>query len=144
MKINCKKKGSRVELEIAKKFTERFGVKFFRTPFSGSFYTNNKIELNEHQAGDIYCEDDNFKFCIEIKARKDISFFQFLNGYFDNFILQAEKNNKNKEPLLIIKINNHPIFCLLKKENKIKYGDYGIFYLKDLFSFNNEYFFIKK
>ena len=29
MKINCKKKGSRVELEIAKKFTERFGIKIF-------------------------------------------------------------------------------------------------------------------
>ena len=107
-KINSKQKGNRTELQIAKIFKERFDIDFIRSPQSGAFYTNNPINITENLAGDIICDDENFKFSIEIKARKDITFHQIINGYLDEFITQVERDAKSsgKLPLLIIKLNN--------------------------------------
>ena len=145
-KLNSKTKGNRVEREIAKLFEERFNKDFKRVPGSGSFFSANPIKLTENLSGDIMTPE-NFRYSIEIKARKDMSFFNILfppNKELDNFITQVEKdaNLTGKKPLLIIKINNRPPFCLIKNmPSKIKYKDYSIILLSELFKKKDDFFF---
>ena len=132
--------------QIAKIFSDRFNIKFIRSPQSGAFHTNNPITITENLAGDIVSDDANFRFSVEIKARKDISFFKVLNGFFDEFILQCETDatSVNKLPLIIVKINNYAPFCLLKDiESNLKYKDYSIVYLEELLKQKEEFFFDK-
>ena len=142
-KVNSKKKGNRVENEIAKKLKEAFNEDFIRTPSSGGFHTNNKIKLTEDLAGDIITPE-NFNYVIEVKSRKDITFHNVLNGYLDEFIEQVENDSLsvNKLPLLIIKLNNRKPFCLIKDINsKLRYKDYSIIYLEDLLKEKKDFFF---
>ena len=142
-KLNSKSKGSRIEREIAKKLTERFKKDFIRTPMSGAYYTLNPGQLTENLSGDIITPE-NFKYSIEIKGRKEITFHKVLNGAFDEFIEQCEKDafSVNKLPLIIVKLNNYPPFCLVKNtKSDLHYKGYNILYLDKLLQKPDKFFF---
>jgi len=97
-KINSKDKGNRVELELAKILTERFGQEFKRVPMSGAWGTRNReFQVREDAmqilSGDIMCPE-NFKFSVESKGRIDFNFWDMLNAEtknldIDEWIFQA-------------------------------------------------------
>jgi len=120
-KINSKNKGNRIELELAKKLTERFEQEFKRVPLSGAWGTSNRnSEIREDAlevlSGDIMCPK-NFIFSVESKGRAEFNFWDMLSdtkNEIDKWIEQAENDAKivGKYPLLYIKINNRKPFVL--------------------------------
>lgn len=125
-KINSKAKGNRVELELAKKLTERFDQEFKRVPMSGAWATNNKNsaireDAVEVLAGDIMCPK-KFKFSVESKGRAEFNFWDLIsdndNAEVDQWIAQAEADAKlvGKEPLIYVKVNNRKPFVLFSCE----------------------------
>jgi len=158
-KINSKKKGNRVELELAKKLTERFGQEFKRVPMSGAWATNNRQsdireDAKEVLAGDIMCPK-NFKFSVESKGRIDFNFWDLINNdtehlEIDDWIAQAEADAKlvGKEPLIYIKVNNRKPFVLFHSillpssiEKVLLYGDYRIMRFDYFLSLSQSFFF---
>jgi len=154
-KINSKKKGNRVELDLAKTLTDRFGKEFKRTPMSGAWATaNKKFDIREDAkevlAGDIMCPN-NFLFSVESKGRQDFNFWDLLNDdndhtEIDEWIKQAEEDSKlvGKKPLIYVKVNRRKAFVLFPKEKyegKITYGDYTIMRFDYLLKFPDTFFF---
>lgn len=155
MAINGKKKGNRNELFFAKELTKRFNKKFTRVPMSGGFSTYNKgsgakQSAMEDLSGDII-PPEGFRFSIEVKSRKDFNFWDLLNdnnNEIDEWIEQIEEEAKisNKEPLLIIKINNRKPFVLFPNKllkGKLIYKDYIILRF-DYFLLLEDSFFFKE
>ena len=154
--INSKKKGNRVELEIAKIFCERFGKEFCRVPQSGAFGTNyRKTNLREDAieilSGDIITPEE-FRFSIEVKSRKDFNFFDFFNkkSELHDWLNQCEKDAdaSSKMPLLIVKINYHETFVFIRPDEMstgsgFKFNRWEILPLKELLEIRTE-FFMKK
>lgn len=150
MGINNKKKGSRVEREIAKLLSNRFSIHFDRVPMSGAYATshcNLDIKAKETLSGDIICPDD-FLFSVEVKSRKDFDFFDFFNksGQIHDWLNQCERdaNRSYKFPLLILKVNRREIICFFKKDNILSnfiFNDWKILTIKQFLENNNCKFF---
>jgi len=155
-KVNGKKKGNRVELDLSKILSERFNRTFKRVPMSGAFGTFNRNsnlreDAMEILSGDIICPE-NFKFSIECKGRKDFNFWDLLNEDTKNleineWIFQVENDalNSKKEPLLYIKVNNKKAFVLFPKKifkSKVTYGNYSILRFDYFLKFDDSFFFI--
>ena len=152
-KINSKKKGNRVELEMAKILTKRFDKTFKRVPMSGAFGTINANEdiredAKEILSGDLICPV-GFLFSIEVKSRLDFNFWDMLadetTNEIDNWIKQVENDAKisNKEPLIIFKANNRKPFVLFPKRlkiGKLSYGDYTILRLDYFLAIDDKFF----
>jgi hypothetical protein len=156
-RINSKRKGSRVELEFAKIFSNRFNLEFKRVPFSGAWGTSNKgqnirEDAMEILSGDILCPK-GFKFSIECKAREGFNFWDMLNNdtqhlEIDDWIVQAENDAEisNKEPLIIIKINKRNPFVLFPKklhETNMTYGKYSVMRFDYFLKIDDEFFWQK-
>ena len=125
--INSKAKGNRVELEMAKILTKRFNLEFSRTPASGAFATNKRgsdlrKDVIDELTGDLIVPK-SFKFSIEVKSRKAFNFFDFFNkgGEIHEWLKQCEEDaeKSGKLPLLIVKINYHEPFVMVKFPIKI-------------------------
>lgn len=117
--INVKKKGNRGELECVNILKERFPGKIFTRTMGSGNYTGGK---NAHNA-DLLSEEQRlmfvsdirtpkeFKFSIEHKFYEKIDFYDLFNQSSNLFqwYKQSEQDAKllNKEPLLIVKTNNH-------------------------------------
>lgn len=126
-KIQSKAKGNRVELELAKILTERFGQDFTRVPMSGGWGTRNRDSGIREDAvnllsGDIMCPE-KFKFSVESKGRIDFNFWDMLNNdtkhlEIDDWIAQSENDAKavGKEPLVYVKVNRRKPFVLFPYE----------------------------
>lgn len=156
-KINSKIKGSNSEREICKILNNRFVNKavFNRTFYSGAYLGNTNTErgvfLTEEQKelliGDIRCNNPFWRFSIEVKSRKEFNFFDLFSSKseINNWIKQIEFDSKklNRVPLLIIKINGHEPFVLVKEKLCVEFiwGDYSIMTLKTFLTFSDSYFF---
>lgn len=154
MAINGKKKGNRIELQLAKELSKRFNEEFKRVPQSGAWGTvnaNSNVREDAQQVltGDIMCPA-NFKFSIESKGRIDFNFWDLLNNdtinEIDEWIIQAENDAKrvNKEPLIYVKINNKKPFVLFKKylkETNLNYKDYSLLRFDYFLNLKDEWFY---
>ena len=157
-KINGKKKGNRVELELAKIFTARFGESFSRTVGSGA--RTSQVELAQHVkeifSGDL-CVPSGFFFVIECKGGYDSidmsSIFIRGNSELDNFLDQVTKDSKKcgRKPLLCWKKTRKPwlAFVLTKDligefKYKFLYGKWSIVALEQLLKLEDDFFMEKK
>ncbi|MDR0675593.1 MAG: hypothetical protein LBF97_00940 [Elusimicrobiota bacterium] len=156
--INSKRKGSNGEREVCSLLEQRFKGYFFkRSPQSGAAVgatnikkvdTYNKNHLDVF-AGDIFCSDDKFKFTIEVKFRKDVSFWDLFNNseIFEWFKqAQQQANITGKIPLLIVKYNNKPFIiyttCIVDDKIQVfKIGDWCCYRFADFFSQDDDMFF---
>ncbi len=153
--INGKKKGNRVENELARILSERFNRKFTRVPMSGGWGTINRAsgireDALEVLSGDLMAPKD-FKFSIESKSRMDFNFWDFINEDtkeldIDNWIFQVENDAAatNKMPLLYIKINNRKPFVLFPKklyESTMTYKEYSIMRFDYFLQLEDSFFF---
>jgi Holliday junction resolvase len=156
--LNSKNKGNRVELELAKTLTKRFGgIEFSRVPMSGGWGTNNKEknvreDAMEVLSGDIMCPE-NFIFSIESKSRSDFNFWDMLNdeteNEIDEWIQQAEEDaqRSNKYPLIYVKINYKKPFVMFSKKifkGKLIYGNYTLMRFSSFLEFPDNFFFKEK
>ncbi len=162
---NSKKKGNRGELELTHILNERFkGYTFARSVSSGA-YTGGSNQyraksLTEEQllifSGDIRVPI-NFKFTIEHKFYNEASFWDLFNKSSNlyEWYNQSETDAKNagKEPMLIVKYNNHKriVFLNIKylMDNKIKikpvftHESKACFWLEDILALDDSFFFDK-
>lgn len=108
-RINSKKKGSKNERDICKLFEEWTGYKFSRTPSSGGLHWGRKDTI-----GDVVCTDEKhsrrFKFAIEAKFYKDISFQDLINGNKGSDILKFWEQAKSdargiRIPMVMMRYN---------------------------------------
>ena len=160
-RIQSKKKGNRVELEFSKILNERFNLEkgFIRVPYSGAFSTNNRIYKDTREdalnvlSGDLICPE-GFRFSIEIKSRAEFNFWDLLNEDNDhteilNWIAQSENDSicVNKQPLLLIKINNKKPFAMfpstLYKAN-MEWNGYSIVRFDYFMKFDDSFFWEKE
>lgn len=140
--VNGKKKGSGFEGTIAKLFSKTFApLNFMRSPGSGArvggknFETFGKMfgeDALKLFASDVVClneRDENitFKHSVECKFYKTPDSFASLftgkanvYGWFEESVIDAAKTNKN--PILIFKWNNTPIFAAVNLETVIPDG----------------------
>lgn len=119
--INSKKKGNKGELDCTKLLNERFDGKalFHRNVMSGAYVGGQNVEntktLTEEQmlafAGDISCNNAKFKFTIEHKFYEKLDFYDLFNASSKLFEWYGQSETDaalvHKEPLLIVKTNNH-------------------------------------
>lgn len=116
--INSKNKGSTAEREVSKILNDRFvGYTFARSVQSGAYTGGSNSSradaLTEEQklvfSGDIRIPV-NFKFTIEHKFYKEISFWDLFNESSDlhKWFKQAQHDadQVNKSPMLVCKFNN--------------------------------------
>lgn len=151
MAINSKKKGNRVEREIAKVLKGRFNLEFCRVPQSGAMATVKKNTDLREDAKEIMCGDiispENFRFSIEVKGRKSFNFFEFFSekSELKSWLEQAKEEAKisKKFPLLVVKINYQPTFVMFEYEEQIStflFNSWQIMLLKDFLSCRDEIF----
>ena len=127
-KINSKAKGNANENECVKILNERFGEgKFKRSPSSGAFVGGQNRERSENLseeakvtlASDIITPT-NFRFIIEHKAYKDVSFWDLFNessNFFKWFEqVQGDAIFAKREPILIVKFNRKSRIAFIKKD----------------------------
>ena len=153
MPVQSKKKGNRVELEVAKILTKRFGQQFKRVPASGAIGTriaNEDVrdDVKEILSGDLICPT-GFRFSVEVKSRLDFNFWDLLaddtENEIDEWIGQAEGDAviSKKEPLIIFKANNRKPFVLFPKrlkKGKLSYGDFTILRLDYFLKIRDQFF----
>lgn len=110
-KKNSRAKGSRFELDVAKAFSDAFGIELRRTPLSGGWSHSNPAV-----AGDLVCitEDTDFPYCVECKNAEGWmldSLFTDKHQWFDNWWIQLIKEcPEGKEPLLVFTRNRAPAY----------------------------------
>ena len=125
-KINGKKKGNRVELELSKMLTKRFGREFSRSVGSGNRWSQVK-SMPEHAKtallGDL-CPPSGFLWIIECKGGydDDADFSSVLYegaARINEFIKQSEKDavQSGRKPLICWKRSRKPWIAILKKKD---------------------------
>jgi Holliday junction resolvase len=157
-KVNGKKKGNRVELELSKILTKRFGKSFTRSIGSGNRWSQVKnLSDNATQvfSGDLVCPTE-FKFVLESKGGYDnidmTSLFCRGNSELDGFLEQALKDSKRcgRKPMLCWKKTRKPwlAFVLTPElqeytfKYKMQYGIWTCVALKHLLELHDEFFLI--
>lgn len=156
-KIQSKQKGNRGEREVAKIFNDKFKGEFFkRAPFSGAFIGGNNrknacVLTDEQQlafASDIICPDF-FRFVIEHKSYASIDFWELFNesSNLNSWIAQVSSDADfvKKDPMLIVKINNHKRIVFIKEEvpnYKFEYKGWYCYWLDDLLAMPDTFFHI--
>lgn len=157
-KINSKKKGNRVELELTKILTTRFGKPFSRSVGSGNRWgqvTNMPTHAKTTLTGDI-CPPEGFKWVIECKGGYEDKID--LNGVFkdgcttlNGFIEQSKKDaeQSGRKPIVIWKRSFKPWLAMVKKEDLLDvaytfymcYKDWVIVPLEELLKKPDNYWF---
>lgn len=157
-KVNGKKKGNRVELELSKILTKRFGKSFTRSIGSGNRWSQVKnLSENATQvfSGDLVCPTE-FKFVIESKGGYDnidmTSLFVRGNSELDGFLEQALKDSKRcgRKPMLCWKKTRKPwlAFVLTPElqdhtfKYKMQYGIWTCVALEHLLDLHDEFFLV--
>lgn len=122
-KINSKKKGNRVELELTKLLTAKFGKQFSRSIGSGNRgwqVANLPSHAKETLTGDI-CAPEDFKWVIECKGgyedKIDLNGIFNGNACLDAFIKQSEHDaaeSNGKRSLIIWKRSRKPFLAMAK------------------------------
>lgn len=111
-----KNKGAGFERQVAKMFSEAYGLEFRRTPLSGGWAKDSDVA-----AGDLVCVDDpDFPYCIECKKSegwKLESLFTDNHAWFDNWWKQVvDECPEDKEPILVFSRNRMPIFVAVRTD----------------------------
>jgi hypothetical protein len=157
-KINSKKKGNRVELELTKILTSRFNKPFSRSVGSGNRWgqvSNMPTHAKTTLTGDI-CPPEGFKWVIECKGGYEDKID--LNGVFkdgcttlDGFIEQSERDceQSGRQPIIIWKRAFKPWLAMVKKtdladmhfEFTMHYKNWIIVPLEELLREDDHYWF---
>jgi hypothetical protein len=121
--MNTKKKGNRIELQMAKLLTKISGIKFNRVGVcSGARHTKENINANGF-IGDIFTEDKKHsKLVIEVKGtKKPILLTDIFNNksLLSNYIEQCKRESNNQDWLLIVKVNGRTPFFICENNTHI-------------------------
>lgn len=158
-KINSKKKGNRVELELTKILTARFGKPFSRSVGSGNRWgqvSNLPTHAKTTLTGDI-CPPEGFKWVIECKGGYEDKID--LNGIFkdgcstlDGFIEQSQRDCEQSKrlPVIVWKRSFKPWLAMVQSANlpdqenctyRLYYREWVIVQLDDLLKKPDNYWF---
>jgi len=122
-KVNGKKKGNRVELELCKKLTKHFGDTFSRSVGSGNRW-GQVASMPKHAKdtllGDL-CSPENFKWVIECKGGydNDVDFSSVMDAgcsRIDEFIKQSEHDaqESGRLPIIMWKRSRKPWVAIVR------------------------------
>lgn len=124
-KVDGKKKGNRMELELRKVFTKRFGEGFSRSVGSGNRW-GQEVHLPKH-AREVFSGDlvvpQGFKFVLECKGGYDgidmSSIFVRGNSELDSFLDQVTADSKrcHRKPMLCWKKTRKPWLAFVLTED---------------------------
>lgn len=132
VRINSRRKGAKVERNVAKLLEAWTKRKFAKTPASGGLQWKSS-----NAKGDVVCttEGHYFPFCIEVKAREKIDFSHLLTPGIKNIRIlefweqcRRDATLAKKTPMLLMRYNGLPkqfffmvlemdFFTLLIKDN---------------------------
>lgn len=122
-KVNGKKKGNRVELELCKKLTKHHGDTFSRSVGSGNRWgqvSHMPAHAKATLVGDI-CAPEKYKWVIECKGGydDDVDFSSVFDGgcsRIDSFIEQSENDAKTsgRLPIIMWKRSRKPWLAMIK------------------------------
>lgn len=151
-KVNGKRKGNRVELELCKLLTDEFEVDFSRSVGSGALSTRRWGHMPEHAkatlTGDI-CVPEKFKWVVECKGGYDdnVDFSSVMEdgcACIDNFIKQSNRDaaTSGRLPIIMWKRSRQPWLAILRYEDAagielkhyMRYDDWIVVSLKKLLS----------
>jgi hypothetical protein len=154
-KINGKKKGNRIELELSKILNKRFGTGFSRSVGSGNRWSqvnNLPKHAQEVFSGDLVVPE-NFKFVLESKGGYEgidlnsifVKGSNELNGFLNQVLKDAKRCGR--KPMLCWKKSRRPWFCVvltsdLPQEFKYRmiYGKWSIVALEELLKLEDGFF----
>lgn len=163
-KINSKKKGNRVELELTKLLTQRFNKSFSRSVGSGNRWgqvSNMPTHAKTTLTGDI-CPPEGFKWVIECKAgyEDQIDLNSVIDGgcaCLDKFIEQSTRDceQSGRKPIIIWKRSRKPWLAMVRKVDLVEelhkfvfsfdyclsYKDWSIISFEKLLESNDAYWF---
>lgn len=158
-KINSKNKGNTAERELCKILEGRFeGHKFMRVPNSGAMFGASNRHLAEGVedvitntfVGDIITPT-NFKYSIESKFYKDISFWDLFNesSNLHQWFRQAEDDAKfsDRKPMIVAKFNHRGRICFVKEKRKgyvFEHMKWYCYWLDDFLKLKDDMFFEEK
>jgi len=155
-KINGKRKGSKIELDLTKVLNARFGTGFSRSVGSGNRW--GQVNHLPKHAQDVFSGDlivpKGFKFVLECKGGYDSidmsSVFVRGNSELDGFLDQVTKDSKrcDRKPMLCWKKTRKPwlAFVLTKElsgrsfKYKMQYGKWTVVALEYLLKLDDEFF----
>jgi Holliday junction resolvase len=154
-KINGKKKGNRIELELSKILNKRFGTGFSRSVGSGNRWSqvnNLPQHAKEVFSGDLVVPQ-GFKFVLESKGGYEgidlNSIFTKGSTELDGFLSQVSKDAKRcgRKPILCWKKKRRPWFCVVLTEDlpqkfkyQLNYGNWSIIALEELLKLEDSFF----
>jgi hypothetical protein len=108
------------EKEVAEHLGNWWATRFFRSPASGAMATMLGEEsiapsIRKKFTGDIYCEDDAFPFCVEVKCYDEVPLYPLLTsdeGVLWKFWEQAKRQGVRygQIPLLVFKEDRRSFF----------------------------------
>lgn len=136
-KVNGKKKGNRVELELCKKLTKHHGDTFSRSIGSGNRWSQVAYmpqHAKQTLVGDI-CAPEKYKWVIECKGGydEDVDFSGVMEGgcsRIDNFIEQSEKDaqTSGRLPIIMWKRSRKPWLAIVRAKDFDKQLTYQMCY----------------
>jgi len=154
-KVDGKKKGNRVELELTKILTARFNKPFSRTVSSGARWFQAELSQNAREifSGDLVVPE-GFKFVIECKGGYDdidmSSVFVKGNSELDKFLNQVTDDSVRcgRKPMLCWKKNRKPWLVFLLTEDMpdkifeyiLNYRQWSVVSLDKLLEIENSFF----
>lgn len=156
-KVDGGKKGKRVERDLVKQFTNRFGEGFSRSIGSGN-RTSQVSYLPKHAqdtfTGDLCCPK-GFRFVLESKGGYNgidlNTVFESGNSTLDGFLAQVTKdsNKCGRKPMLLWKRDRKPWLAFIHTEEidgpafkyRLIYGRWTCVLLSQLLELDDEFFF---
>jgi len=136
-KVNGKKKGNRVELELCKLLTKHHGDTFSRSVGSGNRWgqvTHMPAHAKQTLVGDI-CAPEKYKWVIECKGGydDDVDFSSVMDGgcsRIDSFIEQSENDAKTsgRLPIIMWKRSRKPWLAMVRAVDFNKQFDFQMRY----------------
>ncbi len=136
-KVNGKKKGNRVELQLCKKLSKHHGETFSRSVGSGNRWgqvSHMPAHAKQTLVGDI-CVPENYKWVIECKGGydDDVDFSSVFDGgcaRIDSFIKQSEHDAKTsgRLPIIMWKRSRKPWIAMIRKSDFKQNLEYQMVY----------------
>ena len=154
-KVNGKKKGNRIELELTKLLNKRFGTGFSRSVGSGNRW--GQVNYLPKHAQDVFSGDlivpKGFKFVLESKGGYDgidlNSIFIRGSSELDSFLEQVSKDAErcDRKPMLCWKKKRKPWLAVILTKDlprdfkyQLKYGKWTILSLEELLKSDDDFF----
>jgi hypothetical protein len=118
-----KRRGKTYERRCAQLLSDWTKINFRKTPGSGGFNKQGGVVIREELfCGDLICDKNDFKFCVEAKNRESFSFIALLKNPntadFSEWWWQCLDDAKRVSlyPILFFKPNNQDDFIALTEE----------------------------